>query len=83
MPRTVWGCYRGGTDQSYPAKPLNDQERYARLDVREPHLIKGGEQWSIKPYIETIMAYGSINLVVKARTGIKVTEFLVVDRPAS
>ena len=32
---------------------------------------------------ETTMAYGSINLAVKAGTVTKVTEFLVVDRPAS
>ncbi|KAF3532896.1 hypothetical protein DY000_02039500 [Brassica cretica] len=32
---------------------------------------------------ETTMAYGSINLAVKAGTVTRVTEFLVVDRPAS
>ncbi|WZZ03192.1 hypothetical protein YC2023_089113 [Brassica napus] len=32
---------------------------------------------------ETTMAYGSINLAVKAGTVTKVTEFLAVDRPAS
>ncbi|KAF2583189.1 hypothetical protein F2Q68_00005148 [Brassica cretica] len=32
---------------------------------------------------ETTVAYGSINLAVKARTVTRVTEFLVVDRPAS
>ncbi|KAF3490150.1 hypothetical protein F2Q69_00054984 [Brassica cretica] len=32
---------------------------------------------------ETTVAYGSINLTVKARTVTGVTEFLVVDRPAS
>ncbi|KAF2595335.1 hypothetical protein F2Q70_00043268 [Brassica cretica] len=32
---------------------------------------------------ETTMAYGSINLAVKDGTVTRVTEFLVVDRPAS
>ena len=32
---------------------------------------------------ETTMAYGSINLAVKAGTVTRVTEFLVVDHPAS
>ncbi|KAF3602658.1 hypothetical protein F2Q69_00038408 [Brassica cretica] len=32
----------GSTDQSNPQKPLNDEERYARLDVRERHLVQGG-----------------------------------------
>ncbi|KAF3586706.1 hypothetical protein F2Q69_00030100 [Brassica cretica] len=32
---------------------------------------------------EATMAYGSINLAVKAGTVTRVTEFLVVDRPAS
>ncbi|KAF3497061.1 hypothetical protein DY000_02053106 [Brassica cretica] len=32
---------------------------------------------------ETTMAYGSINLAVKAGTVTRVTEFLVIDRPAS
>ncbi|KAF3537941.1 hypothetical protein F2Q69_00023934 [Brassica cretica] len=32
---------------------------------------------------ETTMAYGSINLAIKAETVTRVTENLVVDRPAS
>ncbi|KAF3489375.1 hypothetical protein F2Q69_00053379 [Brassica cretica] len=126
-------------DQSNPQKPLNDPERYVRLNVRERHLVQGGatadrakprndllvikltirdidvarmlidtgcsadiifketpemmgiDQFELVKYHspllglseETTMAYGSINLTVKARTVTRVTDFLVVDRPAS
>ncbi|KAF3546514.1 hypothetical protein DY000_02007919 [Brassica cretica] len=33
---------RVGTDHSNPQKPLNDQKRYARLDMCGRHLVQGG-----------------------------------------
>ena len=126
-------------DQSNPQKPLNDQKRYAKLDMRERHLVQGGatadqakprndllvielmirdidiarvlidtgssvdiifkdtvEKMEIDPseIVEnpspllglsgaTTIAFGLINLAVKAGTVKRITEFLVVDRPAS
>ncbi|KAF3546483.1 hypothetical protein DY000_02009866 [Brassica cretica] len=57
----------GSTDQSNPQKPLNDQERYARLDVRERHLVQGGSKDRAKPRNDLLVIELTIRDVDVAR----------------